>query len=208
MTDTVIVDGFTFWETHQGYYLGNVNGKARRLHIYVWEKHHGKIPKGYCVHHIDHDKSNNDISNLTLMSIRDHQQMHAIEPERMEEAKKNILIAVRFAVDWHKSDDGREWHKLHAKEQMTAMLANTTKCICQCCGKEYETPEFCVGRSKFCSESCKRRARTKSGRDNINVKCPVCGGEYVTDKYSRKKYCSDGCRLVAHESKMRNRVRA
>ena len=45
-----------------GYYLNS--SIRKRLHRYVWELHYGEIPEGYHIHHIDFDKSNNDISNF------------------------------------------------------------------------------------------------------------------------------------------------
>lgn len=47
----------------------------------IYEKHHGSIPvdeKGrtFDVHHIDGDRSNNDISNLVALSIEDHFEVH------------------------------------------------------------------------------------------------------------------------------------
>ena len=35
-----------------------------------------KIPKGMQVHHIDHNKNNNDINNLQLLSRREHNKIH------------------------------------------------------------------------------------------------------------------------------------
>lgn len=51
-----------------------VNGIA--LHRLVYEKHYGKIPKGMIVHHIDFNKENNDIDNLELMTIDEHNKIH------------------------------------------------------------------------------------------------------------------------------------
>ena len=54
-----------------------VNGERHLKHRYIWELHNGKIPKGYEVHHIDGNTHNNDISNLTLLSIKEHRSLHA-----------------------------------------------------------------------------------------------------------------------------------
>jgi hypothetical protein len=53
-----------------GYYLCGklVNGKRPRLHRYIWELFNGTIPKGYDVHHKDHNKDNNEINNLELLT--------------------------------------------------------------------------------------------------------------------------------------------
>lgn len=38
-----------------------------------------EIPKGFCVHHINGDKQDNDPSNLALMSISAHSKLHRIQ---------------------------------------------------------------------------------------------------------------------------------
>ena len=42
----------------------------------VWESHHGSIPKGFHIHHIDHDITNNSVENLELLSAREHAHHH------------------------------------------------------------------------------------------------------------------------------------
>ena len=63
-----------------GYYLNSTLRK--RMHRYVWEYYNGEIPKGFQIHHIDHDKSNNDISNLEMISRSKHAKIHANERVR------------------------------------------------------------------------------------------------------------------------------
>lgn len=46
-------------------------------HILVWESHNGKLPYGYEIHHIDLNRSNNDITNLQAMTASDHRRIHA-----------------------------------------------------------------------------------------------------------------------------------
>jgi predicted RNA-binding Zn-ribbon protein involved in translation (DUF1610 family) len=49
-----------------------------REHIVVMEQHiQQKIPKGKVVHHIDGSKTNNNLDNLLLCSIAEHNQCHA-----------------------------------------------------------------------------------------------------------------------------------
>lgn len=36
----------------------------RHRHSIVWEQHHGKVPKGHIIRHIDGDPTNDDIENL------------------------------------------------------------------------------------------------------------------------------------------------
>lgn len=47
-----------------------LNGKRynRYVHRIMWETFVGAIPEGYEINHIDHDKSNNALSNLELVT--------------------------------------------------------------------------------------------------------------------------------------------
>ena len=77
------------------YYLcGNYfQRKGKRLHREVWTYHNGDIPKGYHVHHIDHNRSNNSIDNLNLIKGTEHLHQHMEEPERKAQSRKSIDIA-------------------------------------------------------------------------------------------------------------------
>lgn len=65
-------------------------------HIYVMEQHLGRrLRKGEVVHHNDHDKSNNDISNLEVMSHAEHTRLHNVGRKLSESAKTAIGKANR-----------------------------------------------------------------------------------------------------------------
>lgn len=55
-----------------GYWSVKYKRKPYHLHRVVWELHHGPIPKGMVVDHIDCDKKNNSITNLRLASSSDN----------------------------------------------------------------------------------------------------------------------------------------
>ena len=133
-----------------GYYLNSTIRK--RMHQYVWEFFYGEIPEGYCVHHIDHDKSNNEIDNLVLMKIKDHSRFHGNERAKScyEDMCKNLIEnAVPKSKQWHKSEDGKKWHSDHAKE--TCKNLNPIKYICTFCGKEYESKNrYGKNQNTFC----------------------------------------------------------
>jgi hypothetical protein len=49
----------------------------RKEHVVLMEKKIGrKLKKGECVHHIDGDKQNNNLSNLFLMDNKSHKEAH------------------------------------------------------------------------------------------------------------------------------------
>lgn len=72
----VIVDGLKFTINKDGYYECTTKDRLM-LHNYNWEKVNGKIPKGYELHHIDLNKINNDISNLQLLTSKEHTELHS-----------------------------------------------------------------------------------------------------------------------------------
>lgn len=55
-----------------------VNFKHGYLHTYIYKYFNNldTIPNGYCVHHIDHNKNNNDIYNLQLLTHSEHSKLH------------------------------------------------------------------------------------------------------------------------------------
>lgn len=75
----IMYDGikWTIAKSH-GYYR-NTNRNTRGellLHRYKYEREVGKIPNDWDVHHIDHNKTNNDIGNLKAMPKADHTKLH------------------------------------------------------------------------------------------------------------------------------------
>lgn len=64
------------WKTTAGYYELWKDGKYIREHRFIWEKHHGPIPKGMHVHHKNGIKTDNRIENLELMDPIEHGKLH------------------------------------------------------------------------------------------------------------------------------------
>lgn len=78
--------------------------KGKRLHRAVWEYHHGEVPDGYHVHHIDEDRSNNDPANLLLVKGTEHVRHHMAEPERAKQSRQIMREIVQpAACKWHGS---------------------------------------------------------------------------------------------------------
>jgi len=174
-----------------GYYLNSTIRK--RMHRYVWEFYNGEIPKGMHIHHIDHDKSNNDIRNLQMIDASTHTRMHAnmnVEKnyKKMVENLNNIRDK---ASEWHKSEQGRDWHKEHYSKSLAKVHEVIRELSCNYCGKKYKTKG--LGTSKFCSNNCKSKNRRSLGLDNVERTCITCGIKFTTNKYSKTKRCRRSC---------------
>lgn len=190
-------NGYSFRRDKKtGYYLSTrVIGKRRvRLHRYVWETENGKpIPRGYDIHHIDEDKSNNNIENLLLITKLQHRYLHeaTISEETYQKRINNLLKnAVPKAKEWHKSEEGKEWHKMHGRE--TAKTRKPIEYTCTFCGKKFMSKgRYANGANTFCSNSCKSAYRRASCVDNVEKECKYCGKKFSTNKYSPAKYCPE-----------------
>lgn len=170
MEKTIYFNGYRFCRDEKtNYYLSSIkiNGKRKRLHVYTWEYYNGEIEKGFCVHHKDDNKLNNDISNFELMSKSEHRRLHTKkyfkDPANLEKARKNLDEIRKKASEWHGSPEGIEWHKKHHKEY-SASLYKKVYLVCEYCGNEYETIDH--GKNRFCSVSCKGKQYRKEARES------------------------------------------
>lgn len=69
-------NGDAYTVRNNGYY-GKTNGSRSLMHRDVWEFHNGPIPENHDIHHIDHDKTNNDIANLEIYTKSEHAKKFA-----------------------------------------------------------------------------------------------------------------------------------
>ena len=70
-------EGFGVWLDRKGYPSIWIDGKSVKIHVLVWERVHGRKPKGYDVHHKDFDRGNFSLGNLQLLTKSDHAKVHA-----------------------------------------------------------------------------------------------------------------------------------
>lgn len=159
-TNLAYCDGYKFRKDKKtGYWLCSTLHK--RLHIYIYEKYNGKIPKGYQVHHIDHNKDNNEIDNLKLLTRKEHNIIHNLEmtEEERDRRRKNLDEKARpKAVEWHKSEKGRKWHKEHY-EEVKEKLHKKYNFKCLQCGKKFVSIQK---NSKYCCNACKSKHYRKT----------------------------------------------
>jgi len=191
----IILDENKFWMSKQGYYVGNVGGCIKRLHVYVYEKHYGKIEKGFYVHHKDHNKSNNDIDNLELIRASGHQSYHGSLGD-ITKLRENLDKYRHLASIWHGSSNGIDWHKQHYENMKHKLHERYTK-NCLVCGKVFETDK----KGKFCSNNCKSKNRFNTKASHVHKTCAMCGVDRFVNKSSKAMYCVACSPIVASETK-------
>lgn len=76
----------------QGYYRATEGDRAL-LHRVIYENEVGPIPDGWDIHHIDHDKLNNTVTNFMCLSKADHAALHAAEGGDAYDSQIDVLTA-------------------------------------------------------------------------------------------------------------------
>jgi hypothetical protein len=180
-------NGIKFYEDKKaGYWISTTNPR-KRMHIVVWEFHNGKIPDKYHVHHVDENKSNNDILNLRLISEKDHLSMHMTD-ERREFSREWVSRIRPLTKEWHASEEGRKWHREHGIKgwkNRKPMLV-----VCRKCGESFSTKTY---HNTFCSNACKSSWRRAQKTDDIDATCRFCGKIFRKNKYADTTSCSGTC---------------
>ena len=194
--ETIEYDGETWYRypnaknsSHRNYFRKH----CTYLHHYIWEKYNGQRKKGYHIHHIHNNCGNNAIENLEEIPIKEHLTVrHKMSDERKNQQKELCNIIRPLAAQWHKSEEGHNWHIEHAKQQhfgtQTYGIAK-----CECCGKEFEKK---TKSQKFCSNACKSKSRRDHKIDNVIKICECCGEEFTANKYSKIIFCSRTCKNI------------
>lgn len=164
------------------------------LHRYIWRKHNGEIPKGHHIHHKDGDPLNNDIENLECISPAQHREHHGetwSDREALLEHLSNMRVE---ATEWHKSAEGRKWHKEHARilAENEAKKPRVEK-QCSICNKSYLCPPAQQLISKYCSNNCKSQSRRSAGKDREERVCVQCQSTFTCNKYFSTQCCSGSC---------------
>lgn len=198
--ETIVYDGIKWHrypsapgKSDQRYYI---SGKGR-LHRYIYEKEHGKIPPRWCVHHKDGDWNNNDISNLEAMPLTAHNTHH--HKGQGTDAKRRHMARIQdLARAWHGSEEGRKWHSEHSKR--IAAGRQPKEGTCDFCGRVY----LSMKPMRFCSQLCKSRNRDKSRKDDEQRKCQNCGGEFMVNRYTKTSHCSKKCAAQTRSKMSRN----
>lgn len=119
-TQILVVNGeaIPFRKKANGYWFNNSwKGTTVYLHREKMKLYLGfteEQMKDYEVHHIDENKDNNELSNLKLLTKKEHRMLHnkTLTDEQREARRRNMNEKARpAAIAWHKSEAGQKWHK-------------------------------------------------------------------------------------------------
>lgn len=84
-----------------GYVQMHVPGLARYVHVHTMEQHLGrKLLPGEIVHHIDRNRSNNQLSNL---------QLFASQKEHMQQHRRDTLRVLGLPLDFRQCAICKAW---------------------------------------------------------------------------------------------------
>lgn len=162
-------------------------GGVEYLHREVWRHHHGDIPSGHHIHHIDGNCQNNDISNLECLTPKEHMAHHPTGWDGMHEHLDRIRP---LSKAWHSSPEGLEKHR-----EIGGMAYQSFVPVdkpCEQCDQVF-TPRKIGNADRFCSNKCKSAWRRASGADDIARECKYCKQQFMSNKYSKRETCGRSC---------------
>lgn len=87
----LLVDGLKFTINRDGYYECTTQDRLM-LHNFIYEKEVSKIPDGYVIHHKDHNKTNNNIENLELLTPEAHSKLYNSIPGWNGMSKRVVCV--------------------------------------------------------------------------------------------------------------------
>lgn len=96
-------------EGKANYKIIRVDGKNQMYHRWVWEQANGPIPKGLIIHHIDGDITNNDITNLMMLTRKEHNKIH-----KEQELVSNGEYYRETSKNWMK-ENKEKWNEYQLK---------------------------------------------------------------------------------------------
>lgn len=163
---------------------------SKRMHTDVWIFHNGPVLKGFHVHHVNENTWDNRIENLECIEKFKHLSEHAKKKMQDESFKVRFYsLGIEAAKEWHKSPEGREWHRNHAKNFNFGHKEYGIR-NCKHCQKEFTAKS---SHASFCHNNCKSAWRRKNNPDLEQRICVICSKEFTTQRYNNSKTCSALC---------------
>ena len=153
--EAAVLEGISYYWDGK-YFARHPKGSSPvRAHVELWEERFGCVPEGYCIHHFDHDRRNNSLSNLVVMLLTEHGKMHG--KERAEHMRSIQPLGLEKAAEWHKSEDGRA----QGRKQFEALMRKIGELKCPECTTLFTPTNF---RQKYCCKRCSNRVKSRMWR--------------------------------------------
>ena len=170
----------------------NHYAKSRQLHRVIFAYYYGDIPDGYVIHHVDHNKANNDISNLQCLTKGEHQTLHNNNAQNQQFTCKYCGKVIPFNKRGKKTFCSQKCHSAWYKENASVLEERK----CKRCGKTFTA--FPWQERQYCSKSCSAKAHwlAEQARKSFAV-CPTCGKSFKK-KRNTQQFCSRKCSGVIH----------
>lgn len=131
-------------------------------HIKIWEEFFEvPVPDGCCIHHFDHDKSNNDILNLVCMDSREHNRWHS--KNISEETRKKLSEAHKGKNPYSKKTE--EEMSIIKKKMSEAQKGKKRKAMSEETRRKIGEANKVKNKGKKRSDEAKRKiSETKKGK--------------------------------------------
>ena len=89
-----------------GYYVCTT-GERKRLHVAIWEHEHGReVPPGCVIHHMDWNKTNNNINNLICLTQDEHNSVHNSKGGVAETASSERVVRLTKELMASRTESG------------------------------------------------------------------------------------------------------
>lgn len=135
---------------------------GKKLHRDAWRTAFGPIPKGCHIHHRDTNPANNAIANLECLNSTEHLSSTWHAQDRTEHFSDH---ARDKAAEWHRSEEGRLWHRRHAERIKSWTKWKREPMACQHCAKTFDGLVRAGNPQRYCSDACKVAAYRARGAD-------------------------------------------
>lgn len=166
--DPIVLDGLTqyfrgclyrMWPSDRYYSKG-----GSRLHRDAWTAAFGPIPKGCHIHHRNGNVADNRIENLECIDAKEHARIER-KAGSVHGESKLTPYAREKAAEWHRSPEGREWHKRHAeRSQSWTKWKRETRCCLECSAEFMALIRKSGNQQVYCTSACKVAAYRKRGK--------------------------------------------
>lgn len=148
-------DGRRFFCDEKGYWK-STDREGKFLHVAIWEAAHGKVPKGYHIHHIDLNPANNALENLQLLSMSEHMSLHAKLRAKLPKSYNKPRVCTFCGKTFMASRSDAKFCSANCQVRWRYHQGLChTKRICAHCGAEFLAVN---PRTRYCSMQCAAKA--------------------------------------------------